>query len=141
MNANNKYVDICLEFGITESAMNDYIYENYILIEETQPQNVVDVKYQQYVQRCKSRGIVPLPKTEYIRKRRTTTKLLAGGAAIAGGALALRSKPGMAIQHNLKMKSIARGNERKVIKAKFKKDENKLIRSGKRKVAIAKIFG
>ena len=51
----DKYVSICLQYGITEVAIIDYIERELILHEEI---NTDDAKYNDYVEKCRRQGCI-----------------------------------------------------------------------------------
>lgn len=77
----NKYVQICLYYGITEDIMNDYVYDNYFL---ESSENIINAKYRDYVYKCKMQKKKPLSEKEwYIKRNKIKKGLVIGSAAIA----------------------------------------------------------
>jgi len=76
-------VEICQTYGITESAMQNYLY--YDIINESEK---ADFDYETYVADCKLKHKTPLSKEEYLAKRRKIKTALGVGAAVATAALA-----------------------------------------------------
>lgn len=141
----DKYTQICLYYGITESAMDNYVYEYYMLNEAEQVQSAMDAKYANYVAKCKAKGIPVLPKNEWMQRRSKITKGLAIGAGaaalVAGNAAINRTQAGRDWKHNMKMKKIERQNEINYDKALKTREENKLKKKGKHKTFRARHFG
>lgn len=70
----NDYAIICENYGITESAMYNYLIE-------TMDKNELD--YQSYVNKCKNNGKIPMSKDAYLNRKRKIKKGLIIGASIA----------------------------------------------------------
>lgn len=77
----NKYMEICLQYGITEEAMEEYIQNELVLHEDA---SMDDTRYNAYVERCNRQGIKPKNKQDYFNSRAKTIKGLKIGAAAVG---------------------------------------------------------
>ena len=123
----DKYVSICLQYGITEAAINDYIDRELILHEEI---NTDDAKYNDYVEKCRRQGINPKNKNDYFTSRAKNIKRLKVAAGVATGLAAA----GAASRHTKVGRNIRMGISNKITDSRIqmRKDNNIIRKNAKR---------